>query len=58
MSTSGPIFNYVKKKTTAKVCRAKAWTFVCRETSSSLTEGSALYRTNLNCKNFQRSYNH
>ena len=25
-------------KTLAKVCRAEAWTFVCRETSSSLTK--------------------
>ena len=26
-------------KTSAKVCRVEAWTFVCHETSSSLTKG-------------------
>ena len=38
--TSGTlVLNTINKKKTAKVYKAEAWTFVFRQTSSSLTKG-------------------
>ena len=37
--------NYSTFKTSAKVCRAEAWTFVCREQSSKLYKRSTFCKT-------------